>query len=325
MAYRDGLTKADRLVELQYLFWRNPARTLTTAEIATRLGAAPRTVRKYVAELSVNGRLPVVREHRGWQLAEDARLETLPVRFQLEQAAALYLAGRLLLATADEPNRAVHGAISRLATVLPKEIRPFLDRLATRGTTGDAVFATVFQAIAHGWALQRAVRVEYNARIHPGKPLHCRVEPYLLDASAAGRALYVIGRVDPPGELRVLKLERIQHAELTLDTFTAPAVDEILDRLDAAWGIWLSDEEPVEVVLRFDNAVAARVRETRWHASQRLETLADGGVGMTLRLASSLEIVPWILGWGSHCEVIEPQDVRHQVAEDLVRAAEIYR
>ena len=53
-----------RLVELQLLFWRNPGSPLSTAQLADRLDVAPRTVRKYLTELSANGRLPIYRHGR---------------------------------------------------------------------------------------------------------------------------------------------------------------------------------------------------------------------------------------------------------------------
>ena len=54
-------------------------------------------LRKYITELSATGRLPVFRQGRGWRLADNARLEIPPVRFHLEEAAALCAEVRDLL------------------------------------------------------------------------------------------------------------------------------------------------------------------------------------------------------------------------------------
>ena len=169
MVFADGLTKAQRLVELQHLFWRNSGRPLRSAEIARRLGINPRTVRKYLAELSATGRLPITRTQRAWTLAAEARLEVLPVRFLLEEATAVYLAARLLAHTADEPNPAVGAALAKLASVVPAELRAFIDRLADRATTAQGGrFAEVFRTLAYGWALSRVVELHYEARSRPG-------------------------------------------------------------------------------------------------------------------------------------------------------------
>lgn len=325
MVFCDAMTKAQRLVELQHLFWRQPGRPISSEEIAQRLGVSPRTVRKYLSDLSSRGRLPIVRARRAWTLAEGARLEVLPVRFLLEEATAVYLAARLLVGSADEPNPAVAAAVAKLASVVPVEIRGFLDHLARRTRSAESCrFADVFRTVAHGWALGRVVEIEYEGRSRPGEPFECRFETHLLEPTGVGSAIYAIGKADPPGGLRVFKLERIRAARLTPDTFRLPPPERLLERLDAAWGIWISEEQPQEVVLRFGREVASRVRETRWHPTQVLTPNADGGIQLTLRVTSTVELIPWVLGWGRHCEVIAPERFRNEVAADLAAATVRY-
>jgi predicted DNA-binding transcriptional regulator YafY len=317
MVFADSLTKAGKLVELQRLFWRNPRRRMTSAELADRLGIASRTVRKYLAEMSASGCLPIIYEKRAWALAEGARLEVLPVRFLVEEAAAVYLAARLLGASADEPNPAVGTALGKLAGVMPAEARPFFERLSERNVTlQESPFSKVFRTLAYAWTLGRVVELEYAPRTHDGRPYACRFEPYLLEPAAVGSAIYAVGRAIPPDAIRVLKLERIRAATLTEGTFEAPPADALLDRLDAAWGVWMSEESPVEVALAFTPEVAGRVRETRWHPSQRLEAAPGGALRMTLTVASTVELLPWILGWGRHCEVLSPPALRDEVAAE---------
>ncbi len=324
MVFADSLTKAGRLVAIQQMFWRSAGRGIRTARIASELGIAPRTVRKYLTELSASGSLPLFREGRRWRLVDNARLEVPPVRFLLEEATAVYLAARLLMQHVDQPNPAVRGAVGKLAAVVPSDLRPAFDLLVGRSAhEPSAPFADTFRALAYGWALSRVVRLEYEPRTS-GEPFTCAFRPFLLEPSHLGSALYAIGRTDPPGELRVLKAERISSATLTSATFTPPREHDLLDRLDRAWGVWLTDEAPVEVRLRFSSTVSARVTETRWHPSQCLETLPGGGLEMHMTIASTVELLPWVLGWGSHCEVIAPESLRAEVAAELRRAAERY-
>jgi predicted DNA-binding transcriptional regulator YafY len=281
-------------------------------------------MRKYITELSGTGVLPVYREGRGWKLTENASMSIPPVQFKLEEAAAVYLAARLLLRHADEPNPAVRGALTKLAKVIPEDLRlPFSQQVARSGIDHSEHFAEIFAALSFGWALKRVIRITYAARSRE-ETFEADIRPYLLEPCAVGSALYVIGRLDPPGEMRVLKLERIRSAKVTQATFRPPNTGELLDRLDQAWGVWLSDDAPTELTLRFSTRVAERVRETRWHPSQHLETQPDGRLQMTLTVASTVEILPWILGWGAHCEVLSPGPLRKQVAEELAQAAGIY-
>jgi predicted DNA-binding transcriptional regulator YafY len=45
---------------------------------------------------------------------------------------------------------------------------------------------------------------------------------------------------------------------------------------------------------------------------------------MRLVVASTVELVPWILGWGAACEVVEPLPLRERVAKEHAAAAKVY-
>jgi proteasome accessory factor B len=66
--------------------------------------------------------------------------------------------------------------------------------------------------------------------------------------------------------------------------------------------------------LRFSGRAAQLVRERNWHASQRIQELANGEAELTLALNSLEEIVPWILSWGRQCEVVRPARLRKKVS-----------
>jgi proteasome accessory factor B len=84
-------------------------------------------------------------------------------------------------------------------------------------------------------------------------------------------------------------------------------------------------DQPVEAVtVRFSSAVARRVAETTWHASQRLEWHDDGSLTWRGRVAGTHEIRIWILGWGADAEVLAPAELRRSVAEELARATAAY-
>ncbi|MCP4421570.1 MAG: WYL domain-containing protein, partial [Chloroflexi bacterium] len=84
-------------------------------------------------------------------------------------------------------------------------------------------------------------------------------------------------------------------------------------KLKNAWGIWYTEKEPVEVVLKFETAVAKRVAETQWHHTQQIEVLEDGRLRWQADVDEWREMLPWIRGWGADVEVLEPQELRGQV------------
>jgi len=117
-------------------------------------------------------------------------------------------------------------------------------------------------------------------------------------------------------------VERMRDLTVSPRTFEPPEGD-VVAQLRGAWDI-IADQPLTEVVLRFEPSVAGRVLEATWHPTQRVTTLADGSLEWRARVAGTIEIRLWVLGWGSDVEVLEPQALRDDVAETLLRAAARY-
>jgi proteasome accessory factor B len=69
-----------------------------------------------------------------------------------------------------------------------------------------------------------------------------------------------------------------------------------------------------EVLLRFNELAADYIREKRWHESQELKELPDGGVELRLRLSSLAEVERWVLGWAGNAVVLQPPELAQSVA-----------
>jgi len=134
--------------------------------------------------------------------------------------------------------------------------------------------------------------------------------PYFIEPYAVGQTTHVIGWREPPGAVRTFKVERIQRIELTARSYAIPGDFDPRELLAEAWGIWYTEAEPVEVVLRFHPRVAGRVRETRWHRSEQIEEQPDGSLVWRARVAEPQEMLPWVRGWGADVEVVEPEELR---------------
>ena len=324
MPISDAYSKLERLQQIQLLFWRNPDRRMKTSEIADMLSVSPDTVNRYLEELSVEGWLPLIKDGWYWQLAKDASFELLPMKLNLAEGTALFLAGRLLTQIQDERNTFVLAALSKLISAMPGTIAPFqhtIVDMARERQKGQQDISKIFEAVALGWATHRIVRLIY-APAHK-KTFECRFAPYLLEPSGIGRTIYAIGQSVPPGKLRTYKLERIEHAELTSETFEVPADFDGPILLSKAWGVMYGDETLIEVRLRFSHWVTKRVHETLWHPSQRIVDTPQG-CEWTASIGDIVEIENWIRGWGADCEVLAPQNLRENMVKEARRLAHMY-
>src|SRR2546421_5378608 len=167
MPLSDAYHKADRLQELQLLFWKNPRRRFTTPEIAISLGVSEDTALRYLNDLGSTGRLPVTKEGRFWVLMEGAAF-TLPlpaITLSSAEATALAIAGRLLSQIHDEHNRHVTQALLKVVSALPESIAAYQHRIvemAKERQQNQADRSTLFEALAIGWVTQHRVQVRYT-------------------------------------------------------------------------------------------------------------------------------------------------------------------
>jgi predicted DNA-binding transcriptional regulator YafY len=94
------------------------------------------------------------------------------------------------------------------------------------------------------------------------------------------------------------------------------------DLLSSAWGVMYGEEIPIK--LKFSRDVTRRVKESIWHPSQTLKDLPDGSCLLTMHVGSTLEMTPWIRGWGPDVEVLEPLELRNQFKMWADRVKEMY-
>lgn len=319
----EGWKKFNRLFYIIKLF-QEQNRNWRAKEIAERLEINEDTANDYLNDLSYSGILPITRENASWHLMEGAVMPRLELSLSYPEAVSLYLAGRLLAQTQDEQNWHMTMALQKLVEALPPSLleqkKTLLDLLLFEDTQRPN-FSSIFQAIAIGWVKRRSVRLTYApAR---GKEFDCEFDPYLLEPSAIGRTIYVLGYSSASQALRTYKLERMKRATLTNKTFELSSDFKGAEHLQQAWIVMYSEETPVRVRLRFSADVTPRVRETRWHPNQEITPTRDGCEWSAL-IGDTLEIEPWIRGWGGECEVLEPLALRESILSHVRRSMQVY-
>ncbi len=145
-------------------------------------------------------------------------------------------------------------------------------------------------------------------------------DPYHL-ASVDGQ-WYAVGYCHARQEIRTFSPGRVRSLELTGETFVVPATFDIGAYLRQSFGIMHGREGEVHHVrLRFRGDAVRYVRERTWHASQILETTAEGDLIVSLEVSHLREVERWALSWTPDCEVLEPPELREQVADALARGA----
>lgn len=120
------------------------------------------------------------------------------------------------------------------------------------------------------------------------------------------------------GDLRTFAPGRIQSVQLTGRTFERPRKFSLESRLRDSFGV-MSGGDPQEVVIRFSAFAAEYIREKRWHASQQMKELKNGGLELRLKVSSLVEVQRWVLGWGGNATVVQPPELAQRIREEARR------
>lgn len=320
-AKRDRLARLVRVVSVL----RAHPDGIRPGEIARRIDVSPRTVYRDLKAIDQEIGVAVWAEDGKWGVVGDEFLP--PLKLTLTEAMAVVLSARLMVRYADKYDADLASAFEKLQEVLPRPLAEHVDRTldVLSKHPRDEAFSDRVHLLVKAWAERRVVTLEYEpARYAPeAAPRRAVVHPYLIEPSLQTHALYLIGWDETREGLRTFKVERIRDVALTPRTFEPPEAGTIEETVRRAWDI-IADQPPVDVVLRFAPGVAPRVGEATWHPTQRIEPADDGSILWRATVAGTIEIRLWILSWGADVEVIEPLELRADVAATLRRALDTY-
>jgi predicted DNA-binding transcriptional regulator YafY len=127
------------------------------------------------------------------------------------------------------------------------------------------------------------------------------------------------------GEVRTFVLDRMRDTECaTTERFELPSSFDVDQYFQGEFGIWRS-ETPHRVVVDFDAHAAEYVRSRKVHATQKLQSIAGGGVRLSMVVGNLNQVVSWVLEWGRRARVVEPPELVEQVQAELEGALERYR
>ncbi len=169
------------------------------------------------------------------------------------------------------------------------------------------IFDTLAKAVA------RREQLELNYRKPGARNPEARiVDPYHLANVNGEWFLFAFDHARK--DIRKFVPARIQSIQRTGKTFERSKKFSLEKELRDSFGVH-SGEGEFEVVIRFNARAADYIREKKWHESQQLRELKNGGVELKLKLSSLVEIERWILSWGGDAIAIKPKQLVEAVKE----------
>ena len=220
--------------------------------------------------------------------------------------------------------RPLLSAFKKMAASLPDTISLNLEEwtqtISFRTSAEPILKLELFDALSKATVGRRQLLLTYR------KPGQSEAEPRTVDpyhlANINGD-WFLFAYCHLRKDIRTFVPARIQAIKPTGQTFARPESFSLKNRLRDSFGVH-SGKEEYQIRIRFEETVADYVREKRWHSSQRIRELPDGGLELSLTLSSLVEIQRWVLGWGGQAIVLAPPELAaavRQAADRILRSS----
>jgi predicted DNA-binding transcriptional regulator YafY len=261
-----------------------------------------------------------VRGVKRWRIEHGGELP--PLTFTFDEAAALSLARRYLEPLAGtDVWEAAQSALEKVRSTLDETALDYFERLLAvfHCTDADAGMyrqkAGIIDDLDMAIEDRRVAQITYQS-LRAATPTARDLHPLSLVPYRG--ALYLIAFSPNDDQVRTYKVDRIEAVTVSARLFQRPRSFNVREYLAGSFGIYVGTAE-VTVVVKFLPEVARYIheREKPWHPSQVAEPQHDGSTIVTYRLSSTVEIKSWVLGFGCHAIVLEPEALRAEIARDL--------
>lgn len=213
-------------------------------------------------------------------------------------------------------------AVKKMERALPDTISLNLaeveQTISFRTTAEPVQDLGVFDVLAKATAARHQIEISYRKPAQQAAERRV-VDPYHLANINGEWFLFAFdhGRKD----IRTFAPARISNVKETGRTFPRPQKFSLEKRLRDSFGVHSAEGE-FDVVIRIDAAIADYIREKRWHASQQLKELPDGGLELRLKLSSLAEVERWVLAWAGRAVAVAPRELVEAVRAGARKLAE---
>jgi predicted DNA-binding transcriptional regulator YafY len=147
-----------------------------------------------------------------------------------------------------------------------------------------------------------------------------KVDPYKI--WFFNGTFYLIGHCHVRDEVRIFALDRIKMLHQTKDRFEVPEDFSFDEFIGASFEVFQG--EPIHIKVWFSPDVAGYIKEKIRHDSQEIHPQDDGSIIFEAEVAGTDEVKFWIMSWGSHALVFEPESLRDEIKAEADRVSERY-
>jgi len=312
-----------------------PAGT-TIEEMAENLEFDRRSVYRMINVIEELGfpiyddKVPFEKEKR-WKL-EESYLKKLPnikipdVNLTLPEIISLYfLKGESSLFKGTEIDKHTKSAFGKLSLFVPKDAFSKLNKIKALFVS-TSKFAKdysgreeIIDQLMDAMLKRETCYVKYHS-FYDDKIKDFKIDPLNFFENDGG--LYLFVKATTFGDILTLAVERIQEITKTGSSFKYPRDFDPEELLESAFDIVY--EEPIDVKIWFSADQARYIKERKWSKTQKIEDQKDGSIILSMSTSGWWDVKRWVLGFGSNAKVLEPEELKNIIRNDLKSLREAY-
>ncbi len=136
---------------------------------------------------------------------------------------------------------------------------------------------------------------------------------------------YVIGLNVKDGQVKTYALDRMSKLNLMQDTFEMPADVNPSEFFKDCFGIITNRNEAKRIVLRVEPTQAKYFRALPLHSSQREEEVHDNYSVFSYKMRITYDLKEELMSHGASIEVLEPNELKALISNELQQALKNYQ
>jgi len=297
----------------------------TPDELTAALGVTRRTLFRDLSVLKDAGIPYYFEPGKGYRIGQSYFLPA--INLSVIETLGLLVLGKTAAAQRHRPMMtAALSAINKLILAIPQPLRVACGDLMSNVTVHPGGQLESDREGGSYTLIQRCIDERRSCDISyagpQADPVQLRMCPYALHFAA--RAWYVFGHSSAHGSVRMFKLSRITAIAETNQRFKRPRHFSAEKFLGNAWQM-IPEGKLERIERHFTPRVATNVCEVRWHPSQQVRRLDDGGCIATFEIDGLNEISWWVCGYADQVRVLSPPELVERVRDMHARAADGYR
>jgi predicted DNA-binding transcriptional regulator YafY len=292
----------------------------SAADLAEELECNPRTVYRDLAALQTAG-FPIYNERMEgkhlWSLLDTVKHQ-IPIPFSLPELMALYFSSDMMKVFRGTVfYDSLESLLQKVKTTLPPESKKFIKNveqtlhLALKPYKQYAKFKEIINRVNDAAINSKSLEIVYYTMSRKKESTR-KVDPYKI--WFFNGTFYLIGFCHVRNEVRIFAMDRIKMLHLTKDTFEIPEDFSLEDFIGPSFGVFQG--EPVHIKAWFSPDVAGYIKEKVWHESQEIHPQEDGSIIFVAEVAGTDEVKFWIMSWGSHALVLEPESLKSTIKKE---------